>query len=418
MIDTIPIVKELPQPFEKLIYLWVLDEGNANGDGGFNQQDILDLNSEMSDPLLVKDTKSTQKDNESDSNPVIHAGHHFMVVEGGKVVVDHIFGGAKETPVEPTDAGQGKQKKSEVRDQDPDAPTQPITPTPAAEPEPATGALSKNTKFLSISSVGLQYKEGTLWLSMNAQIKLGPIEMDMMGFAIGLTLSGLTVDNLKSIVDSDHLSVKIDGLGVDFGQGSLAIAGVFLHQTTADEDSFSGGVGVSFEPYTFVAVGEYAIQKVSKFTSFFIYGKLDGLDIFLEFALLTGIRLGFGYNSLVRSPALDELTQFPFIDDTGSQNAGTNPISLLESMEQPANGKPAWVSAKQDSYWFAAGLTLNAFDLLQITAIAMLAFRDRGVVISLFADAVAQMPPDATSTAEMILYVEIAMLAELNMIDQ
>lgn len=412
MIDTIPIVKELPQPFEKLIYLWVLDEGNANGDGGFNQQDILDLNPKLSDPLLVKDTKSSQKDEKSDNNPVIHAGHHFMVVEGGKVVVDHIFGGAKETPAE---TGQGEQKKP---DQDPDAPTQPVTPTPAAEPEPTTGALSKNTKFLSISSVGLQYKEGILWLSMNAQIKLGPIEMDMIGFALGLTLSGLTVNNLESIVNPDRLHVKIDGLGVDFGQGSLAIAGVFLHQTTADEDSFSGGVGVSFEPYTFVAVGEYAIQKVSNFTSFFIYGKLDGLDIFLEFALLTGIRLGFGYNSLVRSPALDELTQFPFIDDAGSQNAGTNPISLLESMKQPANGKPAWVSAKQDSYWFAAGLTLNAFDLLKITAIAMLAFRDRGVVISLFADAVAQMPPDATSTAEMILYVEIAMLAELNMIDQ
>ena len=103
---------------------------------------------------------------------------------------------------------------------------------------------------------------------MNAQIKLGPIEMDMIGFALGLTLSGLTVNNLESIVNPDRLHVKIDGLGVDFGQGSLAIAGVFLHQTTADEDSFSGGVGVSFEPYTFVAVGEYAIQKVSNFTSF------------------------------------------------------------------------------------------------------------------------------------------------------
>ena len=114
MIDTIPIVKELPQPFEKLIYLWVLDEGNANGDGGFNQQDILDLNPKLSDPLLVKDTKSSQKDEKSDNNPVIHAGHHFMVVEGGKVVVDHIFGGAKETPAE---TGQGEQKKpeSEIR---------------------------------------------------------------------------------------------------------------------------------------------------------------------------------------------------------------------------------------------------------------------------------------------------------------
>ena len=47
----------------------------------------------------------------------------------------------------------------------------------------------------------------------------------------------------------------------------------------------------------------------------------------------------------------------------------------------------------------------------------MFAFRDSGVVISIFADAVAQLPPHVPDPAGVILYVEIGMVAEMNLID-
>lgn len=133
-----------------------------------------------------------------------------------------------------------------------------------------------------------------------------------------------------------------------------------------------------------------------------------------EFATISGVRLGFGYNSFVRPPALEGLTDFPFINDNNSGGAGNNPLQIVKNMTQT---QPPWVAPKKNSYWFAAGMTITAFDILTITAVAMLAFRDAGVVVSLYADAVATMPPMAPTKNVAIVYVELGLVAEMNTID-
>lgn len=149
--------------------------------------------------------------------------------------------------------------------------------------------------------------------------------------------------------------------------------------------------------------------------------KYSSALITLEFATISGVRLGFGYNSAVRSPTIDEITNFPFINDQDASGAGNNPMNILLAMTQAVPGDPvdqtAWVSPKFDSYWLAAGLSVTAFDVLSITAVAMFSFRDSGLVISIFADAVAQMPPDTTDKDSMIVYVEIGLVVEMNFID-
>jgi hypothetical protein len=62
-------------------------------------------------------------------------------------------------------------------------------------------------------------------------------------------------------------------------------------------------------------------------------------------------------------------------------------------------------------------MTVSSFDIIAITAVAMFAFRDSGVVLSIFADAVAQLPPDKPSKDALILYVELGIVAEMNLID-
>jgi hypothetical protein len=119
---------------------------------------------------------------------------------------------------------------------------------------------------------------------------------------------------------------------------------------------------------------------------------------------------------MVRSPALEQITTFPFIDDTGASGAGNDPMAILKSMVQSPADLP-WVSAKQNSFWLAAGMTVTAFDILSVTAVAMFAFRDSGPVISLYADAVAQMPPAVKDRTFMIVYVEIGLVAEMNFVD-
>jgi hypothetical protein len=228
-------------------------------------------------------------------------------------------------------------------------------------------------------------------------------------------MQSFTLENLGDILE--HIEVEIHGLVILFEKPPLLLAGIFEHETTATTESYRGGIGVSFPPYMFVAVGEYSIthdNSNNPYKSLFVFAKLDDPLVTLEFATISGVRLGFGYNSMVRSPSIAELTQFPFINDAGQNGAGNSPIEILKSMTKPTDTNPLpWVSPKQDSYWFAVGMTIVAFDILSITAVAMLAFRDSGVIASIYADAIAKMPPDAGNDSA-IIYVEIGMVAEMN----
>lgn len=116
----------------------------------------------------------------------------------------------------------------------------------------------------------------------------------------------------------------------------------------------------------------------------------------------------------MRTPELEEITSFPFINDHSVSNTGNDPMAILNAM---TSSSPAWVTPTKDSYWFAAGLSLVAFDILTVAAVAMVQFRDAGLIISIIADAVAQMPPSVTSRSEMIAYVELGFICELNTID-
>lgn len=136
--------------------------------------------------------------------------------------------------------------------------------------------------------------------------------------------------------------------------------------------------------------------------------------ITLGFATISGVRLGLGYNSSVRTPQLEEITRFPFVSDGAVSGAGNDPMKILKVMTETS---PAWVTPTNNSYWFAAGLTLVAFDILTVTAVAMVQFKEAGLIISIIADAVAQMPPGVTSRSEMIDYVEIGFICEMNMVD-
>lgn len=55
--------------------------------------------------------------------------------------------------------------------------------------------------------------------------------------------------------------------------------------------------------------------------------------------------------------------------------------------------------------------------MLSVTAVLMLGLSDSGVVITVVADGIAQMPPDVTDPNLTLFYVELYMLAELNFVD-
>jgi hypothetical protein len=421
MMKDIPVISTLPQPFDLLEYMWVNDAG------GILQSEADALNRLVlsgQDSLYFKQPEGQGADQtatatNSNSKVVLAAGHHFIVIRNNAAVIDHLFAASKQnipsTPTKapaptptPTNSAVNTGNSISGNAADP----QPPPPSP-----PTKGTVDISLGPLSIGGVALQYKENgsdkLIGVTMNATFQMGPISFELIGFGFEISVQNIT---LKDFSKLENLQVFISGLSLGFNKPPLLIAGGFEHDTIGTEgqpdfqDIYLGGIGISWPPYTFVGLGEYAI--LNDYKSVFLYAKLDGPLITLEFATISGIRLGFGYNSMVRSPSLAELTSFPFIDDSDSK--GTNPLDIVKNMTQ---GSPPWVQPYESSYWLAAGMSISAFDVLTITALAMLGFRDNGVIISLYADAVAQMPPDATDKSEMIVYVEIAMVAEMNTVD-
>src|SRR2546423_1112552 len=64
----------------------------------------------------------------------------------------------------------------------------------------------------------------------------------------------------------------------------------------------------------------------------------------LGFATVSGVRLGLGYNSAVRTPKLEEITQFPFVNDHAVAGTGNDPMKILKAMVQGNAGGQAWVT--------------------------------------------------------------------------
>jgi hypothetical protein len=252
LIQDIPLVDQLPQPFDQLIYMWVNDAG------GLLESDVSSINDLLDAPDRVIFKQSTQP---NPSNLAIAPGHHFTVINNGAVALDHVF-----------EIGQKQTEKSATKSL-----VEGTVSTPPVS-NASKGSVSKTLGPLSISAVSLQYKENDgikhLFVTMDATFALGPISFGLLGFGIGLPMNDLSLNNLGGILKG--IDAELHGLALGFDKPPILLAGSFEHDSAPGVDTYMGGLGISFPPYTFVAVGEY--QVLNNYKSVFIYAKLDGRE--------------------------------------------------------------------------------------------------------------------------------------------
>ncbi|KEF54961.1 uncharacterized protein A1O9_08613 [Exophiala aquamarina CBS 119918] len=405
LLSDLPVVKELPQPFDELQYMWSQTAGLVR-----TEVEALNQNLGEGNELMFKATTKSSVDPTSNKDPVVFAeGHHFVVVNDGQAILDHVFKPTK---------NQGSTTVARTLRAGDSTPAASLAASDE-ESKPSKGALSKTTQFLSISGVTFQYKGDRLWITLDATVVLGPLEFSLLGFGVGLNLSAVSLNQLD-IVKLDP-QVQLRGMAASFDKPPILIAGIFeMDEREVNGQhikSYRGGVGLTIPPYAFVAVGEYAeVEEGSeKYKSVFIYAKLDGPLIDFQFAILRGVRIGFGYNSLIRSPSVRELHRFPLISDNGTSGTGNNPMEILENMR---GGDNPWIQLKNNSYWLAFGLTISSFNIVNCTAVALVSFRANGVIFSIFGDVICTLPPSLNANAAFrLFYVEILMNAELNFVE-
>lgn len=231
--------------------------------------------------------------------------------------------------------------------------------TPPKSNGSANAPWSRKVGPITISSLGLSFNNSILQITLDASINLGGLEGYLKGFGFRVQ-----INNMKSISLPDTGPVLLlSGVGLELNRPPVELAGMLLHQ----ESAWLGAVAVGFTPYNFAAAGYYGtfdtINPTGSYKTMFLLLETSGPLIELEFASLTGLTAGFGYNVEMRLPTVENVTEFPFLALEGGF-AQTDPLKTLTSLV--GQGATSWFSPAKGPIWIAAGLAGNAIQMLDI----------------------------------------------------
>lgn len=234
---------------------------------------------------------------------------------------------------------------------------------------------------VTILGVGLAFDTSTetLTLALDGTLRLGPIKLTLLGFQIGFTFGDEAT--LTDFITKIKPTVRLDGLGISFQKDPLTIAGLFEHKLQNGLESYSGGAVVGFDPWAFEAVGYYGKSTISKDKLFFTYVRLNGPVATIGYAEIRGLVGGFGCNTSVRFPNMQNIQDFPFL-----QGMSEKPTEALSKMLDGG-----WFAVAPGQNWVAAGLTVLAFQTLTVTAVVVVEWGS-GMKLGIFGLATAEMP--------------------------
>lgn len=213
--------------------------------------------------------------------------------------------------------------------------------------------IDKTLGPLSLRKIGFQFKDGKIWFLINLDFKLGGFDLSLQGFRLGFP------PQLPPPVPNFGL----DGIGLSFQKGSVTVAGAFLKAPNIP-NYYSGFALVKTAKLSINAFGGYGELPDGKGRSIFIFASLNmplgGPPVFF----VTGLSLGFGYNTAFRIPTVDEVSSLPLLNPAlfeGKQSP-TEALALLNQFIYP----------EPDNLWFAVGVSFTSFKLIDSRALLVI----------------------------------------------
>lgn len=96
---------------------------------------------------------------------------------------------------------------------------------------------------------------------------------------------------------------------------------------------FAGGVEIAFAPWEFLAGGCYGTLPNSgdPFKTVAVFARLEGSLLELEFAQISGICGGFGYNWFLTLPTFDNVSTHPFIGTVSIPRKDDDPLKMFSN---------------------------------------------------------------------------------------
>ncbi|KAF5989718.1 hypothetical protein FBULB1_721 [Fusarium bulbicola] len=374
----IPMLKQFKSPFDSLYVLWT--------DSDIKQSDIAALKPSFATAMATYSTLG------GEDEEVFKAGFHTGIMSNGKVLLNHAFG--QQTSDKTVSNGQDNAWFNPA-----------VLPTGRkvdTTSDTSTVKFKKRLGPLTISNIGLKFESGNIVVVLDATLKVGPVEMKIMDFGLGLKLSDLSKDTFTFVP-------SLSGLGLAVDSPPLDLAGALIKHG----DFYMGGVLAAFKPYIFQAAGAYGTIKKKngeEMKTAFVILALGGPLLSINGIEISDVTAGFGYNSDIRFPDPSSVSRFPLI----SMGQTPAPLDPLKTFTELAD--TTWITAVPDSFWVGAGLKGSAFSMLDAKIAAIFKIQD-GVLshIGVFADCKAKMPQGAGK--KVFASIELGITAGFDMIN-
>ena len=186
------------------------------------------------------------------------------------------------------------------------APTAPGTPAasgttsgavvPASSTDPVKWIdVNKQFGIFSFERVGIGYQDNVLMFMLDASVALGPLAFSMQALSVGSPLSEFSPQ------------FSLQGLALDFNRPPISIGGAFLRV----QDSYYGELIVQAASFSLKALGGWAPDHNP--TWFFIYLAVDVPLGGPPFLFVTGLSGGFGINTRLVLPSIDDVPGYPLL---------------------------------------------------------------------------------------------------------
>ncbi|KAF4442107.1 transcriptional activator srcap [Fusarium acutatum] len=187
----------------------------------------------------------------------------------------------------------------------------------------------------------MEHTDQILRIGFDATFELGPIGFSLLGFTINLKLTSLDLSKIE------FPKFSLEGFAVAFEKPPLTIAGIVRHGNIPGLNYYAGGI--------------------------------------------SGVTGGFGYNSGIRVPKVAEITEFTFIDQSQLSGAAGDVLETLKKLTDPRSEAGGWFTPRDDTYWAAAGMTIDAFQMISLDAVVMVMF-GQSVKLGIHAVALVDIP--------------------------
>jgi hypothetical protein len=222
----------------------------------------------------------------------------------------------------------------------------------------SSGEIDKVFGPVRFRSAGLSYKNGSLFVSFDAILTVGPAQLALFGLGIGFS-------------PQFTVSYALRGAGVVLDKSPLKISGMLERRTGSGlKEQITGLIAVETGFFALQAMGSYA-KSLDGWSSMFLFGEIAATGERGLFGpppfTVVAISLGFGVNSTVRVPTIDEVGTFPLVQRLAGAS-GTSPEEVLEDLA----GEGGWITPRVGQYWGAGGLEFTSFRFIECRALLLI----------------------------------------------